>query len=106
MLSLRLQPQENSISHLQEGGIGTKLLAQTDGKYLVAGFGDSLTNTSEDVLVARFNADGSLDNTFGKGGRAVCNYGNHDNRCTTWCSHLLVVLKSQEKTFTGKAVIP
>lgn len=62
------------------GGAGTKLLAQPDGKYLVAGYVDSLTNTNEDVLVARFNANGTLDPTFGVNGHAVYNYGNHDNR--------------------------
>lgn len=49
--------------------IGTAVL-QSDGKIIIAGrtFPSSSTNSFADFLVARLNADGSLDNTFGNGG--------------------------------------
>ncbi len=40
------------------------MAVQSDGKIVVAGSFDSPTNPVEDVLVARFNADGTLDTSF------------------------------------------
>jgi len=45
----------------------TTLAVQADGKILVAGW----TSTTNTVRVARLNADGSLDSTYGVGGVAV-----------------------------------
>jgi uncharacterized delta-60 repeat protein len=42
------------------------LAIQTDGKILVGG--TSFTGENDDFAILRFNADGSLDNTFGVGG--------------------------------------
>lgn len=42
------------------------------GKFLAAGTG--LTATQDDFLLARFNADGSLDTTFGNGGAVTTNF--------------------------------
>jgi uncharacterized delta-60 repeat protein len=44
---------------------------QPDGKIVVAGY----ANGQLDWALARFNADGSLDGTFGTGGRVVTNVG-------------------------------
>ncbi len=42
---------------------------QADGKIVVAGYADNGMNT--DFAVARYNADGTLDATFGTGGKVV-----------------------------------
>jgi uncharacterized delta-60 repeat protein len=47
---------------------------QSDGKILVAGVGDSLTDTG--FAVTRLNADGSPDTTFGGTGTVITNLGN------------------------------
>src|SRR4051794_26766566 len=44
-----------------------------DGKVLTAG--SELSGAREDLLVTRYNANGSLDTTFGKGGRATFDFG-------------------------------
>src|SRR4051812_28901807 len=46
------------------GDVGNDLARQPDGKYIVAGGGDGLGNSS-DVGLARLNPDGSLDPSFG-----------------------------------------
>jgi uncharacterized delta-60 repeat protein len=45
---------------------------QPDGKIVVAGHTD--TGTSTDLAVARYNPDGSLDATFGTGGKVTTNF--------------------------------
>ena len=45
------------------------LVIQPDGKLVVAGF--TQTNVFSDIALARYNADGALDNTFGAGGIVV-----------------------------------
>lgn len=44
---------------------------QPDGKLVIAGY----TQDGEDVAVARLNTDGSLDATFGAGGKATVDFG-------------------------------
>ncbi len=44
---------------------------QPDGKIVIAGY----TQDGEDVAVARLGADGSLDATFGAGGKATVDFG-------------------------------
>lgn len=48
------------------GGFLTKIVVQPDGKILVGGRAGS---TNADFMLARYNADGSPDNTFGTNGR-------------------------------------
>ena len=43
---------------------------QSDGKIVVAGYGHN-TTTDHDFAVARYNPDGSLDTTFGTGGKVI-----------------------------------
>ncbi len=45
---------------------GTKLAVQDDGKFVIVGF--VRTSSGNDMAVARFNFDGSLDTTFGTAG--------------------------------------
>lgn len=48
---------------------------QADGKILVAGSSDQGA-TGYDFALSRYNTDGSLDATFGAGGRVVTSFGN------------------------------
>ncbi len=53
------------------------VVIQPNGKILVAG--TSLTPTSRDFSLARYNTDGNLDNTFGNGGMVTTDFfGNLD----------------------------
>jgi len=45
-----------------------------DGKIVVAGEG----GPGNDMLIARLNSDGSLDSSFGTGGKATVDFGGHD----------------------------
>lgn len=48
---------------------------QSDGKILVGGYGWNGTSTTRDLLVTRFNANGTLDNSFGTNGNAFGDLG-------------------------------
>src|SRR5215469_3921905 len=53
------------------------VVAQPDGKIVIAG--DTTvpgSKTGGDFLVARYNADGSLDTSFGSGGHTATDFGN------------------------------
>jgi uncharacterized delta-60 repeat protein len=62
-------PGNDSIS-----GIGV----QADGKIVVGG--TTFNGTSEDFAVARYNANGSLDTTFGSGGKVTTSLGAFNDR--------------------------
>lgn len=47
----------------------TSLVVLSDGKILTAGFTDSTGILHEKYAVAKYNSDGSLDNSFGTGGK-------------------------------------
>jgi uncharacterized delta-60 repeat protein len=63
-----------------QGGVshesGLRLTEQDDGKILVTG--TSHNGSDYDVLVARFNTNGTLDTSFGTGGIAVYDGGDYD----------------------------
>ncbi len=52
--------------------LGLAVVIQKDGKIVVAG---SVEDTERDFAVARYNVDGSLDNTFGNGGLVRTSFG-------------------------------
>ncbi|KQT13097.1 hypothetical protein ASG40_19865 [Methylobacterium sp. Leaf399] len=58
------------------GAYGHGITLQADGKILVAGEGVGTTST--DFAVVRYNADGSLDTTFGIGGTVLTPVGVND----------------------------
>ena len=60
---------------LHGNDFGFAVAVQSDNKVLVAGRADSGTSTGNDFAVARFNADGSLDTTFGSGGVVTTDLG-------------------------------
>jgi uncharacterized delta-60 repeat protein len=61
---------------------GTCLALQNDGKIVVAGYTEPNINHYEDVALARYNADGSLDTSFGTAGKVINSFGLQDDRAT------------------------
>jgi uncharacterized delta-60 repeat protein len=59
------------------GGVGEAydVALQRDGKILVAGHGLGSAGGGSDLILVRYNTDGSLDSTFGTGGRAFTQLG-------------------------------
>lgn len=55
---------------------GAELAVQPDGKIIVAG--RTYNGSNEDLGLMRFNTNGSLDNSFGFGGRISYNLGNNE----------------------------
>jgi uncharacterized delta-60 repeat protein len=58
---------------------GTSLAIQSDGKIVVAGYSYSISN-NDDFAVVRYNADGSLDTSFGMGGKVTTPIGGTRDR--------------------------
>src|SRR5207244_11077270 len=54
------------------GGQAFGLAIQTDGNIVVAGF--SVTSGSQDFALARYNPDGTLDKSFGTGGKVTTDF--------------------------------
>ncbi len=63
-------------SDFRANELGYGIALQRDGKMIVAGirFG-GLSATGGDFLVVRYNTDGTLDRTFGQGGRVITDFG-------------------------------
>jgi uncharacterized delta-60 repeat protein len=61
--------------------VASAVAIQPDGKLVVAGYTYNFSADSEffDVAVARYNPDGSLDPSFGAGGRVVTDLGSPDD---------------------------
>jgi uncharacterized delta-60 repeat protein len=55
---------------------GSRLTVQNDGKILVTG--SSYNGSDHDIIVARFNVNGTLDTTFGTGGIVLYDGGDYD----------------------------
>ncbi len=74
------------------GDNGNALAIQSDGKIVLAGV---VYNGSYNIFgVARYNSDGSLDNTFGTGGKTTTDFG-------TYCEGRSVVIQSDGKIIVG-----
>jgi uncharacterized delta-60 repeat protein len=57
---------------------GEAVTIQSDGKIVLAGF--TWNGTDEDFAVVRYNTDGTLDTSFGTGGKVVTPIGSADDR--------------------------
>jgi uncharacterized delta-60 repeat protein len=57
---------------------GADVVVQRDGKVVVVGQTGPLSGADYDVLLTRFNTDGSLDPSFGEGGSVVTDFGGRD----------------------------
>jgi uncharacterized delta-60 repeat protein len=62
--------------------IAESLTMQADGKVLVAGYSVQAVGFDADFAIARYNPDGSLDPTFGTGGRATTDFGSVEDYAT------------------------
>ncbi len=58
---------------------GTSVAVQADGKIVMAGYYRDGFSFNYDIAVARFNLDGTLDETFGEGGWATLDFGSEDD---------------------------
>lgn len=56
--------------------VANGVVAQSDGKIIVAGIG--FNGADNDFLLLRYNQDGNLDTTFGTGGKVHINFGSVD----------------------------
>jgi uncharacterized delta-60 repeat protein len=65
------------ITDLGMNEVGNDLAIQADGKIIVAG--KSYSSTSSDFLLVRYNADGTLDSSFGNSGKAILDLGGTDS---------------------------
>jgi uncharacterized delta-60 repeat protein len=65
------------ITDLGKNEVGNDLAIQADGKIIVAG--RSYIDTSSDFLLVRYNADGTLDSSFGNSGKAILDLGGSDS---------------------------
>jgi uncharacterized delta-60 repeat protein len=65
----------------------TSMTMQSDGKIVVAGFGDdhgSESGSQTDFVLVRYNSDGTIDTGFGKDGKVITDiFGNDDKACST-----------------------
>jgi len=57
---------------------GNSIALQPDGKLVVAGWVYNATTSNQDFGLSRYNPDGSLDTTFGIGGRVTTDFGQDD----------------------------
>jgi uncharacterized delta-60 repeat protein len=64
-----------SIGASDDAGFGAVL--QPDGKIVVAG--GTFNGSSEDFAVVRYNANGTLDSSFGSGGKVTTSLGSHND---------------------------
>lgn len=62
--------------------LGIAMKIQPDSKILVAGYGRGPSSVKNDVLVARYNTNGSLDNTLNGTGKVVTNPNANDDFMT------------------------
>ena len=58
--------------------IAVAMALQSDGKIVTAG-GTTISQTDVDFALARYNTDGSLDTSFGNGGRVITRIGSFDD---------------------------
>lgn len=63
---------------------------QNDGKIVIAGY-KYISNSNYDFALVRYNSNGSLDSTFGSGGKIITSFGNADDRGRS------IVIQSDEK---------
>lgn len=59
-----------------------KAALQHDGKIVVAGNDYDFLGGNDDVMLIRFNTNGSLDNTFGKNGKVISEIGSGIDHAT------------------------
>ncbi len=86
-LSTQLSTSDDSIKAVH---------VQPDGKIVATGYGVALFNTDFDFAVVRYNADGSLDNSFGGGGTVLTGFSTGEDEFA-----LAAVLQPDGKIVAG-----
>lgn len=61
------------ITEIGQNEMGSDVAIQTDGKIILAG--KSYSGTAADILLVRYNSNGSLDTTFGDSGKVISDLG-------------------------------
>src|SRR5438046_9047409 len=71
------------LSGVGQDSTATAVASQPDGKLVAVGF--RYTDRGQDFVVARYNADGTVDTSFGGGGRVFTDFegGNDQPRAVT-----------------------
>ncbi len=60
--------------------ISSSIALQSDGKIILGGYTYTLNNDNDvDFALVRYNSDGSLDTTFGTGGKVTTDFNGNDN---------------------------
>ncbi|MUG95782.1 tandem-95 repeat protein [Scytonema sp. UIC 10036] len=91
IVSIKLLPQAGDLD--PSFGIGGKVITdfggdrdraisvaiQSDGKIVVLGYAENSTSFGFEYALARYNIDGSLDNSFGIGGKIITNISRNNN---------------------------
>ncbi|KYC42820.1 hypothetical protein WA1_11880 [Scytonema hofmannii PCC 7110] len=92
VVSIKLLPQAGDLD--PSFGIGGKVITdfgsnsdrassvamQSDGKIVVLGYANDPTTPNNEYAIARYNVDGSLDNSFGTGGKIITDISRNNNK--------------------------
>lgn len=87
---IRLNPDGNLDNTFGSNGIVTtdynhlyntshSVAIQSNGKYVVAGYTEKPGSSDTDILIIRYNTDGSIDRSFGNNGLVLIDYNNADD---------------------------
>ncbi len=76
-----LDPSFGTNGIMKTDYVTASIAIQNDGKIVVAGGVDNGDNN--DLVIARYNADGSLDNTFSNDGKLIADFGSTDDYATS-----------------------
>lgn len=68
----------NSVPGAALTAFGWDMLVQPDGKTLVAGSGPGPSVSNQDIVLYRYNEDGTADASFGNAGKAAFDIGSYD----------------------------
>jgi uncharacterized delta-60 repeat protein len=69
---------KDGIQFSRDPGIAADIIIQSDGKIIIAGNYDDFRNQIYNVVIARYNTNGSPDNSFGAGGQIQTDYQYND----------------------------
>jgi uncharacterized delta-60 repeat protein len=75
------------------GGSANALAIQTDGKLVAAGYNVSPSGLNYDFALARYNAGGSLDPSFGSGGKVLTNFTDSGSTSSSEVAYAVAVQK-------------
>jgi uncharacterized delta-60 repeat protein len=70
---------ETGVVMINNGYDGAKVLVEPDGKILIVGMLLNFTDIRPTILLARYNPDGSLDSSFGTGGKVTYRINDQDS---------------------------